>query len=122
LVRLNGEGDVRRLVLLISVFLLAVAAQADSRIISLINQSGDTILTASLVQDGEDGEGGEGGEDPPVNPIALSSAAADGDTGDMTVNLPDGQCVVDLTYQRANGDTQTQRNVDLCSIDAIVVE
>jgi hypothetical protein len=113
---------VRRLVLLISVFLFAAQVQAETKIISLVNQSGDTILTASLVQDGEDGEGGEEEPDPPVNPIALSSAAADGDTGDMTVNLPDGQCVVDLTYQRANGDTQIQRNVDLCSIDAIVVE
>jgi hypothetical protein len=39
-----------------------------------------------------------------------------------TVDLPDGVCVIDVTYSLASGEKILQQNVDLCNIDGVIVE
>jgi hypothetical protein len=39
-----------------------------------------------------------------------------------TVDLPDGVCVIDVTYNLASGEKILQQNVDLCNIDGVIVE
>jgi hypothetical protein len=38
------------------------------------------------------------------------------------IDLPEGTCVVDVTYALASGEKITQTDVDLCSIDGVIVE
>jgi hypothetical protein len=89
------------------------SALAAERVVSIVNQSGDVIQAVALKTVGESG---------PVPTGSLANPISSGDTGDLTLNLEDGTCVAEVTFHLGNGNVIVQNDIDLCSVDGIVVE
>ena len=94
---------------------LATSALADPapHNITLTNQSGSAITAITAVEK--------------TAPDTVLAFVFSGEIGNLesdsaTIDLPEGICVVDVTYALASGENIVQQNVDLCSIDGVIVE
>jgi invasion protein IalB len=81
--------------------------------LTLTNQSGSTITAITAI---------EKTAPDTVLPIVFSGELSNLESDTATIALPDGVCVVDVTYALASGEKIVQQNVDLCSVDGVIVE
>jgi hypothetical protein len=88
-------------------------ADAPPHSLTVTNQSGSTINTITAV---------EKTAPDVVLPFVFSGELSALESDTATIDLPDGVCVVDVTYALATGEKILQQNVDLCSIDGVIVE
>jgi hypothetical protein len=94
---------------------VATSAMADSTPLNLAltNQSGSAITSIKAVEK--------------TAPDTVLAFVFSGEIGNLesdsaSIDLPEGVCVVDVTYTLASGEQIVQQNVDLCSIDGVIVE
>jgi hypothetical protein len=80
---------------------------------TITNQSGSAILVISAV---------EKTAPDTVLPFVFSGELSAMESDTATIALPEGVCVVDVTYALASSEKIVQQNVDLCSIDGVIVE
>jgi hypothetical protein len=81
--------------------------------LTLTNQTGSVITSITAAEK--------------TAPDTVLSFVFSGDLSNMesdtaTIDLPEGICVVDINYALASGEKIVQQNVDLCSIDGVIVE
>jgi hypothetical protein len=86
---------------------------SDVRTLRMINRSGKAMTLITAVEK--------------IRPNALLTFDIPGGLGanetDIgTINLPTGTCLFDVTYQPSVGTKIIQQNVDLCSVESVVVE
>jgi hypothetical protein len=93
----------------------AVAGQvlAAPKSFTIINRSGETIV--SIVAQAK-------ADSTAAPAFTATTSIANGDTFDISVELPDEACLVDVTYTLASSTPFVQNNIDVCSADAIIVE
>jgi hypothetical protein len=93
----------------------AVAGQvwAAPKSFTIINRSGEMIV--SIVAQAI-------GDSTADAVFTATTSIANGDTLDISVELPDEACLVDITYTLASSKPFIQNNIDVCSADAIIVE
>jgi hypothetical protein len=89
------------------------AAVAAPRSMTLTNQSGSAITSITAV---------EKTAPDTVLSFMFSGDIANLESDSASIDLPEGVCVVDMTYTLASGENIIQQNVDLCSIDGVIVE
>lgn len=80
---------------------------------TITNQSGSAMLVISAV---------EKTAPDTVLPFVFSGELSAMESDTATIALPEGVCVADVTYTLASGEKIVQQNVDLCSIDGVIVE
>jgi hypothetical protein len=97
----------------ISCAVLAGVAQAETRTLTITNRSGAEILSISGVD--------KAAPDVVIS-FTLAGPLLHGDTEDLTVELAEGQCLLDITFTLASSAAIEQPGVDLCNIDGVVVE
>jgi hypothetical protein len=88
-------------------------ADAPPHSLTLTNQSGSAITAITAI---------EKTAPDTVLPFVFSGELSNLESDTATIDLPDGVCVVDVTYALASGEKIVQQNVDLCSIDGVIVE
>ncbi len=88
-------------------------AVAAPRSMTLTNQSGSAITSITAV---------EKTAPDTVLSFVFSGDIANLESDSASIDLPEGVCVVDMTYTLASGENIIQQNVDLCSIDGVIVE
>ena len=91
---------------------LALAGQAPHSL-TVTNQSGSAINAITAVEKTAPAA---------VLPFVFSGELSAMESDTATIDLPEGVCVVDVTYALASGEKIIQQDVDLCSIDGVVVE
>ncbi len=79
----------------------------------LTNHAGSPILSISAVEKTAPNT---------VLPFNFANDLSAMETDAATIDLPEGVCVVDVTYVLASGEKIMQKDVDLCNIDGVIVE
>ena len=93
--------------------MLSGPALADDLTINFTNNAGVDVVTITAASKAQS---------PPALQSLLSAPITSGDTGTVTLQAANGECLFDLAYTFANGSSQTQSNTDLCQTDTIIVE
>lgn len=86
---------------------------AASLTITFTNQSGDTINELALTSK-------QSPEPSAANILAAPIAA--GDSGAVTIEAAEGECVFMLTFTFASGKVLERADTDICQADGIVIE
>ncbi len=111
------------------------SVSAASLTINFTNQSGDTInelALASKQSPEPPAQDTSESSEPPVqdNPELLepqvqnilAAPIAAGDSGAVTIEAADGECIFKLTFTFASGKVVERADTDICQADGIVVE
>jgi hypothetical protein len=112
---MHMSGFIRVAGFVFAVFAVGMCALADPapHSLTITNQSGSAILVISAV---------EKTAPDTVLPFEFSGELLAMESDTASIALPEGVCVVDVTYVLASGENIVQQNVDLCSIDGVIVE
>jgi hypothetical protein len=102
----------RRFLIICAAHLLcATFALAEPRSLTLTNHSGETITAVTVVD----------ANSPSITvAFTLAGSIPNMETEDASVDLPEGTCLVTMTYNLESGKILT-RDIDLCSVDGIIV-
>lgn len=102
----------RRFLIAFTASLLCTSsALADPRSLTLTNHCGETITTVTVV---------DANSPSTIVAFTLAGSIPNMETEDASVNLPEGTCLVTMTYTLESGKVLT-RDIDLCSVDGIIV-
>jgi hypothetical protein len=97
----------------LSLVLLASSASAQSISLNLTNRTGTTITAMKAA---------EKTAPDVVLPFSFPNQLTEAETDKASITLPEGVCLVDITYSLATGRKVVEENVDLCNIDGVIVE
>lgn len=105
----------RHVLFLASFVLLSCSASAvaASLVINFNNQSGDTINELIATP--------KGATKPSVQNI-LPAPLSSGQAGNASLEVPEGECVFNLTFIFASGKTLERPDTDICQADGILIE
>lgn len=104
-----------RFVLQVFAAVLATAAGAHAQDIALViaNISGKELVSITATPIGEPDV---------IAHMPIAASIASGESGDITVASPAGQCVFNLTFAFADQSSLERPNTDLCQSDSITIE